>query len=118
MDCVSDPYAVPRDQVIDPNQKGRLLFNPDAYVQTQGLTFGNSDRNSLTIPHRTQFDMSVYKTFKPTDRVDVQFRTEAFNIFNHTQFSSLNSSVGTDFFMRANSAHKARVIQLALKVMF
>ena len=117
-DRVGDPYAVPPDQVIDPNQKGRLLFNPDAYVQTRGLTFGNSGRNSLTIPRRIQFDMSVYKTFKPTERVDVQFRTEAFNIFNHTQFSSLNSSVGTDFFMRANGAHKARVIQLALKVMF
>jgi len=62
--------------------------------------------------------MSVYKTFKPTENVDVQFRTEAFNIFNHTQFSSLNGSVGTDFFMRANGAHKARVIQFALKVMF
>jgi hypothetical protein len=117
-DRVGDPYAVPPDQLIDPNQKGRLLFNPDAYVQTQGLTFGNSGRNSLTIPHRTQFDMSVYKTFKPTEKIDVQFRTEAFNIFNHTQFLSLNTNVGTDFFMRANGAHKARVIQLALKVIF
>ena len=98
--------------------KGKLLFNPDAYTETQGLTFGNSGRNSLNIPHRTQFDMSIYKTFKLTDRVDIHFRTEAFNILNHTQFSSLNSEVGTDFFMRANSAHKARVLQLAIKVMF
>ena len=117
-DRIGDPYAIPPDQNTDPNNKGPLLFNPDAYTETQGLTFGNSGRNSLTIPHRTQFDMALYKTFKPTERVDVQFRTEAFNIFNHTQFSSLNSSVGTDFFMRANGAHKARVVQLALKVVF
>jgi hypothetical protein len=117
-DLVGDPYAIPADRKYDPNVKGPLLFNPDAFVETQGLTFGNSGRNNLTIPRRTQFDMSLYKTFKPTDKVDVQFRTEAFNIFNQTQFSSLNSSVGTDFFMRANGAHKARVIQLALKVMF
>ena len=117
-DRVGDPNAVPPDNVVDPNVKGKLLFNPDAYTETQGLTFGNSGRNSLNIPHRTQFDMSIYKTFKLTDRVDIHFRTEAFNIFNHTQFSSLNSEVGTDFFMRANSAHKARVLQFAIKVMF
>jgi hypothetical protein len=68
--------------------------------------------------------MSVYKTFKPTEKVDVQFRAEGFNVFNHTQFSSLDSSVvtngaaGRDFFMRATSAHKARVLQFGLKVVF
>lgn len=113
-----DPNAIPPDRKYDPNAKGPLLFNPDAYAETQGLTFGNSGRNSLNIPHRTQLDMSLYKTFKPTDKVDVQFRTEAFNALNHTQYSGLNSSVGTDFFMRANGAHKARVIQVALKVVF
>src|SRR5262249_62127897 len=87
-DRVCDPYAIPPNQVIDPNQKGKLLFNPEAYVQTQGLTFGDSGRNSLTIPHRTQFDMSLYKTFKLNEKINIQFRTEAFNIFNHTQFSS------------------------------
>jgi hypothetical protein len=117
-DRVGDPNAIPADIKFIPDVKGPLLFNPDAFIQTQGLTFGNSGRNSLNYPHRTQVDMSLYKTFKPTDKVDVQFRTEAFNALNHTQFSSLNSGVGTDFFMRANGAHKARVIQLALKVAF
>jgi hypothetical protein len=116
-DRVGDPHALPANR-FDPSVKGPLLFNPDAYVETQGLTFGNSGRNSLNLPHRTQFDMSLYKTFKATEKVDVQFRAEAFNIFNHTQFSSLNSSVGTDFVMRATGAHKQRVIQLALKLAF
>jgi hypothetical protein len=116
-DRVGDPYAVPANK-FDPNVKGPLLFNPDAYVETRGLTYGNSGRNSLNNLHRTQFDMSLYKTFKPTETVDVQFRVEAFNAFNHTQFSGLNNWVGTDNFMRANSAHLQRVIQMALKVMF
>jgi len=116
-DRVGDPNAVPGNK-FDPSVKGPLLFNPDAFQQPRGLTFGNSGRNSLNIPHRTQFDMSLYKIFKPTDQVDVQFRAEGFNVFNHTQYSGLGSLVGTDLFMRATSAHKARVIQLALKVMF
>jgi hypothetical protein len=118
-DLVGDPAAVPANRFSsDPTVKGPLLFNPDAYIQTQGLTFGNSGRNSLNLPHHTNFDMSVYKTFKPSEKVDVQFRAEGFNIFNHTRFSSLNSGVGTDNFMRANGAHKARVVQFGLKVAF
>ena len=124
-DRIGDPQAVPANKFdATPSVKGPLLFNPLAYRETQGLTFGNSGRNSLNLPHRTQFDMAIYKTFKPVENVDVQFRGEVFNIFNHTQFSSLNSSVvntgapGSDFFMRANGAHKARVAQFALKIVF
>jgi hypothetical protein len=69
----------------------QLVFNPDAYVQTRGLTFGDSGRNSLNMPRRTNFDMSLYKGFEPTERLNVQFRAEAFNIFNHTQWSGLNT---------------------------
>ena len=117
-DRIGDPFALPANR-YDPVAKGPLLFNPAAYSQTQGLTFGNSGRNSLNNPHRTQFDMSLYKTFKATDKVDVQFRTEAFNVFNHTQFSTLDSGYGnSQYFMRATQAHMPRVIQLALKVVF
>ena len=117
-DLVGDPNAIPADRKYDPNVKGPLLFNPDAYVQSRGLTYGNSGRNSLNMPHRAQFDMSLYKTFKPTEKVDVQFRTEAFNALNHTQFSALNTWADTDNFMRTYSAHLQRVVQLALKVVF
>src|SRR5216684_7017864 len=40
-------------------------------------------RNSLNMPHRSNFDMSV-----------LQFREEGFNIFNHTQWSTINNYVG------------------------
>jgi hypothetical protein len=62
--------------------------------------------------------MSVYKVFKPTEKVGVQFRAEAFNVFNHTQFSSVDNYVGTDSFMYAGSAHSGRVLQLGLKLAF
>ncbi len=118
-DLIGDPQAVPADKFSsDPAIKGLLLFNPDAYAQTRGLTFGNSGRNSLNMPHRTNFDMSLYKTFKPTERLNVQFRAEGFNVFNHTQWSALNTGVGADNFMRASAAHLARVLQFALKLTF
>jgi hypothetical protein len=97
---------------------GPRIYNPCAFEQPQGLTFGNSGRNSLNIPHRTNFDISVYKIFKPTERIEMQFRAEGFNIFNHPQWSQLDNFVGTAGFLYATQAHMPRVLQLALRITF
>ena len=102
----------------DPSQKGPLLFNPNAYTDTRGLTFGDSGRNSLNIPHRTNFDMSVYKMFQPTERISVQFRAEAFNIFNHPQWSGVNNFTDTANFLYPSGAHSGRIGQFAIRLAF
>jgi len=118
-DRVGDPHRVSSNSFSsDPTIKGPLLFDPNAYVQTQGLTFGNSRRNSLNNPYRTNFDLSVYKMFKPTEKLSVQFRAEGFNVFNHTQWNGINSSIGPTNFMYPSGAHAPRVLQFALKVVF
>ena len=66
---------------------GPLLLNPKAFSAPKGLSFGNSGRNYLNNPARTNFNVSLLKHFKPfKERMDVEFRAEAFNVFNHTQF--------------------------------
>jgi hypothetical protein len=55
-------------------------------VAPQGLTFGNCGRNSANNPSRLNFSMAMLKNFKIMSRGDLEFRAEAFNIFNHTQF--------------------------------
>ncbi|MBV8891762.1 MAG: carboxypeptidase regulatory-like domain-containing protein [Acidobacteria bacterium] len=118
-DIIGDPHALPANlHSGNPAIPGPLLFNPNAYVETQGLTFGDSGRNSLNMPHRTNVDMALYKIFKPKERIEVQFRVEAFNVFNHTQWAAINSFVGTDNFMYPSRAHMPRVLQLALRVTF
>jgi hypothetical protein len=67
--------------------KGPLLLNPGAFAAPQGLSFGNSGRNFLHNPSRTNFNMALLKHFKPFgEGRDLEFRAESFNIFNHTQF--------------------------------
>jgi len=118
-DLVGDPHQVEANQFSeDPAIKGPLLFNNHAYEPTRGLTFGNSGRNSLNAPWRTNFDMSVYKVFKPSERLDMQFRLEGFNVFNHTQWAGVNNYIGSDYFLRPAAAHTARVVQLGLKLIF
>jgi hypothetical protein len=95
-----------------------LLFNPNAYAQPQGLTFGDSGRNSLNLPFRTNIDMAVYKIFKPTEKIAVQFRAEAFNIFNHRQWSQVNNFVESSNFLYPSQAHMPRVGQFAIRISF
>ena len=82
------------------------------------MTFGNSGRNILNLPRRTNFDMSVYKVFKPKDKLQVQFRAEGFNVFNHTQWNGVNPYVGTPNFLYPTGAHMPRVLQFAIRINF
>jgi hypothetical protein len=117
-DRIGDPHATPDPGCTVPFTKGHALFNCVAYAQPQGLTFGDSGRNSLNLPHRTNLDTSVYKVFKPTEKLQLQFRAEAFNVFNHTQWNAVNNYVGTQNFLYPTGAHMPRVLQFALRITF
>ncbi len=117
-DRVGNPFATSNCPPLGEGTKGVPLFNCAAYTQTKGLTFGNSGRNSLNNPRRTNFDMSVFKVFKPKEQLAVQFRAEAFNIFNHTQWNGVNPYVSTTNFFYSTGAHMPRVLQFALRITF
>ena len=67
-----------------------LWFDPAAYgVPAQG-TYGNSPRAPIRLPGRNQTDLAFSKNFYPWSK-RVQFRADAINAFNHTQFSAVNA---------------------------
>jgi len=68
-------YQVPNSQI-----------NIAAFVKPPNLTFGNLGRNILAGPGNENFDFSLFKSFRIREKQNVQFRAEAFNIFNHPQF--------------------------------
>ena len=74
---------------------GPLLYNPAAFVAPTGLTFGDAGRNILNNPWRTNFDMALIKHFAITESKYFEFRAEAFNVFNHTEFSWLGGDGGS-----------------------
>ena len=102
----------------DVGDEGPRIYNPDAYAAPQGLTFGNSGRNSLTLPRRTNFDLSIFKHFPIRESAAFEFRWDMFNIFNHTQFSAIDSSLSSATFLEATSAHAARIMQFGAKFVF
>ncbi len=65
---------------------GPVLGNRCGFVAPRGLTQGSAGRNSMYNPGRTNFDWALLRDFKVWGERTLQFRAEAFNIFNKTQF--------------------------------
>lgn len=57
-----------------------------------------SRRNYLNTPGVNNFDMSLQKNVSLTERAHMEFRLDAFNVFNHTQFSGVNSTLNFNVF--------------------
>jgi hypothetical protein len=68
-------------------------FNPLAFIQPLTGTYGNVGRNILQGPSLAQFDFSLAKRWALSERFNLQFRSEFFNIFNHTNLNTPNPVV-------------------------
>ena len=71
-----------------------LWFDPTVFSRPNDIRFGNAGRNILFGPGRVNFDMSVFKHFPITERVRLELRGEAFNIWNTPQFALPNATIG------------------------
>jgi hypothetical protein len=106
--------------------QGPRLYNSDAFGPPQGLTYGTAGRNILYLPSRTNFDMGLFKSFAVHEDMHFEFRAEAFNVFNHTQWNGVNTNscyssqqdCSASPFLTATGAHNARILQLAGKFVF
>jgi len=94
------------DLIGDPNTKipgsgavagtfGPLFFNPGAFAAPRGLTFGDEGRNIVRNPRQTNFDMALFKHFPIRESMAFEFRAEAFNVFNHTEFGYIGGDAGS-----------------------
>ena len=122
-DIVGDIHASPAARHLTGIQ-GPRLYNAAAFAAPTGLTFGDAGRNILRIPNRTNFDMGLFKQFPIREDMHFEFRAEAFNVFNHTQWSQINntacygSDCDTSQFLTPVAAHNPRILQLAAKFVF
>jgi len=99
-------------------------FDPNAFVMPTAGTFGNVARGSLRGPGLVSFDTSLFKRVRISEELNLQFRAEAFNVFNHANFSYPNQIVfsGNGYSSSAGvistTATTSRQIQFALKLQF
>ena len=81
--------------------------------------FGNAGRDSVVLPGRFNFNLSLFKSiaFK-AEGPTLQLRFETFNTFNHTQFSALDSASHDTNFGQITAASDPRRMQLGAKLTF
>jgi hypothetical protein len=93
-------------------------FNTAAFAFPAPGTFGNAGRNILDGPGFQNVNMSLLKNTRFNERVNLQFRAEAFNLFNHPNFNLPDNFLGSPTFGRITSARDPRHIQFGLKLLF
>jgi hypothetical protein len=94
-------------------------FNINDFVVPQPYTIGNAGRNILRGPHFQNWDISVLKNFRFTERKYLQFRAEFFNAFNHPNFMLPNTNIEDKVHGgQITNAYDPRIMQFALKLYF
>jgi hypothetical protein len=84
-------------------------------------TAGTAKRRFFYGPGTDNYDMAVAKNLPLTESKSLLFRVEAFNVFNHTQFSgpsSVDGDIGSSTFGNVISAAPPRILQGAIKFNF
>jgi hypothetical protein len=113
---VGDPNAVPGGRTV------ASFFNTAAFQANAPFTYGNEQRNSILGPNYRDLDFSLSKEgtmFSVKDQpVNLQFRWDVFNAFNHPNFQLPGNVLGTSTFGKLSAANDPRQMQLALKVIF
>jgi hypothetical protein len=131
-----DSSGTPDVPNLNPNSKGPVVlgvdgfkktgryFDPNAFVLPLAGTFGSSPRGFFIGPGLFTLDTSLFKKFNIDEKRSLQFRAEAFNVTNHTNFSAPNPQVfsGATYSASAGILTQtngySRQIQFALKLMF
>ncbi|HEX3247798.1 MAG TPA: hypothetical protein VHS05_00115, partial [Pyrinomonadaceae bacterium] len=93
-------------------------FNTAAFVFPAPGTFGNAGRNIIDGPGYQTVNLSLMKNTALSERVNLQFRAEAFNLLNHPNFNLPDNFLGSPTFGRITSARDPRHIQFGLKLLF
>ena len=93
-------------------------FNTAAFTAPAYGSFGNCGTGLISGPGEDTWNMSLYKTFPLTERVNLEFRSEFFNVWNHPNFSAVDTNLGDGNFGQVTSALDPRQIEFALKLSF
>jgi hypothetical protein len=101
-----------------PNHVAQYL-NPAAFGAPPAGAFGNAGVGSVVLPGLQQGDVTLAKLFAITERVQLKLQADAFNVLNHTNYSSLGTTATSGAsFGQLNGAYPPRQMQFEGKIIF
>ena len=126
-------YDAHNFQTINGNS-GNFYFNPNNFStarldnldniasndasQLPYYTYGTMPRNALRGPGAFNVDLAVVKKFNLGEHAALELRGDAFNVFNHTQFNSPDTSVTSATFGQISTTADPRILQVAAHLTF
>jgi hypothetical protein len=99
-------------------------FDTTAFARITAVRFGSVGRNTMRGPGVINADLSLYRTFKLTEKLDMQFRAESFNISNTPHFALPDSDANSSNFGQILSTNpdsalgRSREFRLGLRLGF
>jgi len=95
-------------------------FNTSIFSAPAVGQWGNIGYDALWGPGRFNTNLSLYKSFVLSEKrgSKLELRAESFNIFNHTQFTTVQSTFSSSQFGQVTAAGDPRVFQLGMKAYF
>jgi hypothetical protein len=95
-----------------------LYLNPAAYTPPLPGEWGTAGRNSITGPAQLTLNTSVGRTFRVSDRFNLDFRVDSTNTLNHVTFTAWNTTINSPQFGLPASANAMRSLQTTLRLRF
>jgi hypothetical protein len=121
----ASPSGARPNVICDPNSGAphtfAQWFNTSCFANVPaGLNVvGNESRNIINGPPTTRFDATLHKYIRLSESKSVELRLEVFNLFNHTNFTTLALSIATpSTFGSVTGVRDPRQLQLGMKFIF
>ena len=113
--------AVPATGVtgtIRPDYIGGYSLNPASYIAPLPGRWGNAGRDSITGPAQFTLDASLGRTFRVSDRLNLDLRVDSTNALNHVTYTAWNVIENSTQFGLPAAANAMRSLQTTLRLRF
>jgi hypothetical protein len=104
---------------------GQFFYDPTAFADVTETRFGTAGWNLLDSPGTFNLDLGLFRNFSLSERINMQFRAEAFNATNTPHFNAPQGSVTNSAFMRVSGVRGTgregideRVFRFGLRMTF
>ena len=116
---VDVPDFTPGKVLGDTNPRhNNPYFNTSLFSNEQLGQFGTSRRRFFHGPGLNNFNMALLKATKITESKELELRFEAFNVFNHAQFTNPGGEINSSTFGLVTAARDPRIMQIGAKLIF
>jgi trimeric autotransporter adhesin len=95
-----------------------LFLNSAAFTAPAAGQWGDAGRDSITGPHQFTLNASAARTFRMTNRFNLDLHIDATNLLNHVNFTSWNTTVTSTQYGLPVAANPMRSLQTTLRLRF